>query len=159
MEMDHRPGATLSQHGDGTHRQSKEEYMEVKAKPDTRLNQLVRSRAIEWQPLDEQGVSGVCVKVLRVDAEAGRAPTILLKFEPGASYPAHRHPGGEEIFVLEGDIRLGKDRLLAGDYLYTAPGNTHGVQSDEGCVVLVSVPQEVEKLPPRVPAPPDQPPR
>lgn len=127
--------------------------MDVRIRPDTRLNQLVRSRAIEWQPLDEPGVSGVYVKVLRVDAEAGRAPTILLRFDPGAAYPAHRHPGGEEIFVLEGDIRLGKDRLQAGDYLYTAPGNTHGVQSDEGCVVLVSVPQEVEKLPPRAAAP------
>ena len=120
--------------------------MEVKIKPDPKLNQLVRSHAIEWQPLDEPGVIGVYVKVLRFDPSAGRAPTILLKFDPGATYPGHIHPGGEEIFVLEGDIRLGKDRLHAGDYLYTAPGNIHAVQSEAGCVVLVSVPQEVEKL-------------
>jgi quercetin dioxygenase-like cupin family protein len=120
--------------------------MQIKVKPDPKLNQLVRSGTIEWQPLSEPGVSGVFVKVLRFDASADRAPTILLKFEPGATYPGHIHPGGEEIFVLEGDIRLGKDRLLAGDYLYTAPGNIHAVQSDAGCVVLVSVPQEVEKL-------------
>jgi quercetin dioxygenase-like cupin family protein len=120
--------------------------MEVKIKPDPSLNQLVRGGAVDWRSLDEPGVSGVFVKVLRFDAAAGRAPTILLKFDPGATYPAHLHPGGEEIFVLEGDIRLGKDRLHAGDYLYTAPGNIHAVQSDAGCVVLVSVPQEVEKL-------------
>jgi quercetin dioxygenase-like cupin family protein len=120
--------------------------MEVKIKPDPKLNQLVRSSAIEWQPLDEPGVSGVYVKVLRFDTSALRAPTILLKFDPGATYPGHTHPGGEEIFVLEGDIRLGKDRLHAGDYLFTAPGNIHAVQSDAGCVVLVSVPEEVEKL-------------
>lgn len=120
--------------------------MEVKIKPDPKLNQLVRSSAIEWQPLDEPGVSGVYVKVLRFDATARRAPTILLKFDPGATYPGHNHPGGEEIFVLEGDIRLGKDRLHAGDYLYTAPGNIHAVQSETGCVVLVSVPEEVEKI-------------
>ncbi|CAG0988193.1 hypothetical protein MTYP_02135 [Methylophilaceae bacterium] len=121
--------------------------MEVKIKPDTKLNQLVRSSAVQWQPLTEPGVSGIYVKVLRFDAAQGRAPTILLKFDAGATYPGHIHPGGEEIFVLEGDIRLGKDRLHAGDYLYTAPGNIHAVHSEAGCVVLVSVPQEVEKLP------------
>jgi hypothetical protein len=34
--------------------------------------------------LAEPGVTGVFVKVLRFDEEQGRAPTILLKFEPGA---------------------------------------------------------------------------
>jgi len=120
--------------------------MEVKIKPDPKLNQLVRSSVIEWQPLEEPGVSGVYVKVLRFDSSARRAPTILLKFDPGSTYPGHIHPGGEEIFVLEGDIRLGKDRLHAGDYLYTAPGNIHAVQSEAGCVVLVSVPEEVQKF-------------
>jgi quercetin dioxygenase-like cupin family protein len=121
--------------------------MEIKIQPDTKLNQLVRSSAVEWQPLNEPGVSGVYVKVLRFDAAQGRAPTILLTFDAGATYPGHMQPGGEEIFVLDGDIRLGKDRLHAGDYLYTAPGNIHAVRSEGGCVVLASVPQEVEKLP------------
>ncbi len=120
--------------------------MHIKQKPNPALNQLVRSNEIDWQPLDEPGVEGVYVKVLRFDSEAGRAPTILLKFDPGATYPGHIHPGGEEIFVLQGDIRLGKDHLYAGDYLYTAPGNVHAVFSDAGCVVLVSVPEEVEKI-------------
>ena len=96
-------------------------------------NQLVRSRDLDWRPLAEPGVTGISVKVLRFDAGAGRAPTILLKFEPGSSYPMHNHPGGEEIYVLEGEARLGKDHLRAGDYLYTAPGQ-------------VCVPQEVEIL-------------
>src|SRR5262245_588268 len=108
------------------------------------LNQLVRSLQVEWKPLAEPGVTGVYVKTLRFDKEAGRAPTILLKFDAGAKYPAHNHPGGEEIFVLEGDIAFGKDHLYAGDYLYTAPDNKHGVRSDGGCIVLVNVPQEVE---------------
>lgn len=120
--------------------------MEVRLKPNRALNQLVRSSAAEWQPLDEPGISGVWVKVLRYDQAVGRAPTILLKFEAEATYPAHNHPGGEEIFVLEGDITLGRDRLEAGDYLYTAPDNVHAVHSKGGCVVLVVVPQEVEVL-------------
>jgi quercetin dioxygenase-like cupin family protein len=90
-------------------------------------------------------VGGVAVKVLHFDEAAGRAPTILLKFDPGATYPAHNHPGGEEIYVQEGDIRLGTDHLRAGDYLYTAPSHTHGMRSEGGCIVLVVVPQEVVK--------------
>jgi quercetin dioxygenase-like cupin family protein len=107
-------------------------------------NQMVGSGRLEWRPLDEPGISGIHVKVLLYDPETRRAPTILLKFEAGAAYPAHNHPGGEEIFVLEGDLRLGKHHLFAGDYLYTAPGNIHAARSDGGCVVLVKNPKEVE---------------
>ena len=120
--------------------------MAASSNPTGALNQVARSHQIEWKPLDEPGVSGIFVKVLRVDKQAHRAPTILLKFEPGAKYPAHNHPGGEEVFVLEGDLKLGPDHLRAGDYLYTAPDNKHAVWSEKGCVVLVSVPQQVEIL-------------
>jgi quercetin dioxygenase-like cupin family protein len=118
----------------------------VTVRQNPRLNQLIRSGAAEWQPLDEPGITGVYVKVLRFDAATSRAPTILLKFDAGARYPAHLHPGGEEIFVLEGDIRLGKDHLRGGDYLYTAPNNIHAASSEEGCVVLVDIPQAVVLL-------------
>ena len=117
--------------------------MKETSKQTESLTQLVRSDQIEWKPLTEPGVSGVFVKVLRFDKETRRAPTILLKFEAGATYPAHDHPGGEEIFVIEGDLKLGKDHLHAGDYLYTSPNGKHAVRSENGCVVLVSVPEEV----------------
>jgi quercetin dioxygenase-like cupin family protein len=109
-------------------------------------NQFVSSSRLEWKPLAEPGVTGIEVKVLQYDREARRAPTILLRFAAGASYPAHVHPGGEEIFVLEGDLRLGRDHLYAGDYLYTAPGNIHAARSVGGCVALVKTPREVEIL-------------
>lgn len=107
-------------------------------------NQLVRTSRIEWQPLAEDGISGVYVKPLLFDAEQNRAPTILLKFEAGARYPLHNHPAGEEIFVLEGDIQLGKDHLTTGDYLFTAPGNLHAVRTSGGCIILLKASQEVE---------------
>jgi quercetin dioxygenase-like cupin family protein len=117
--------------------------MEAMSKQSESFTQLVRSDQIEWKPLAEAGVSGVFVKVLRFDKETGRAPTILLKFEAGATYPAHNHPGGEEVFVLEGDLKLGKDHLYAGDYLYTSPNGKHAARSENGCIVLVNVPEEV----------------
>jgi quercetin dioxygenase-like cupin family protein len=106
-------------------------------------NQIFRGTDMEWQPLNEPGITGIYVKGLLYDAEAGRSPTILLKFDPGARYPVHNHPAGEEIYVLEGDIHLGKDHLHAGDYIYTAPGNIHAVRTDGGCVVLLKAPEEV----------------
>ena len=117
--------------------------MEAISKQTESFTQLVRSDQIEWQPLTEPGVTGVFVKVLRFDKATRRAPTILLKFDAGATYPAHDHPGGEEIFVIKGDLKLGKDHLYAGDYLYTPPNGKHAVRSENGCVVLVSVPEEV----------------
>lgn len=115
----------------------------------TDQNQLVRSNKIEWMPLDEKTVTGVFIKSLMFDAETDRSPTILLKFEAGATYPLHNHPGGEEIFVLEGDVKLGKDELETGDYLFTAVDNKHRVSSKKGCVLLLKVPEQVEIIEPR----------
>lgn len=112
------------------------------------LNQISRTSELEWKPLVEDGVDtkGLFVKLLRWDEGSQRPPTFLLKFEPGASYPNHNHPAGEEVYVLEGEIRFGPDHLKAGDYLYTAPGKTHSAYSPLGCVLLFVVPEEVQIL-------------
>ena len=114
----------------------------------TNRNQLVRGNQTEWKPLVEEGVNtqGIFVKLLRFDEATQRPPTFLLKFDAGAGYPNHNHPAGEEIFVLEGEVRFGPDQLYAGDYLYTAPGETHSAFSKTGCVLLFVVPEEVEIL-------------
>lgn len=105
--------------------------------------QLVRTNESDWKLLNEPGVSGISVKVLRFDKDNGRAPTFLLKFEPGAAYPAHDHPAGEEVFVLQGEVTFGKHHLTAGDYMYTPPSGKHAVWSKQGCVMLLCVPEEV----------------
>ena len=108
---------------------------------------ITRSAA-EWTPLVEEGVrtEGIFVKALRIDDATKRAPTFILKFTPGASYPNHNHPGGEEVYVLEGEVRCGPNQLNAGNYLYTPHGATHSVFSRTGCVMLFVVPEEVEIL-------------
>jgi quercetin dioxygenase-like cupin family protein len=106
--------------------------------PDT----LVRTLDTDWTPLR---VPGVSVKVLRRDAATG-ASAALVRFEAGARFPAHNHPAGEEVFVLEGDFEVGPHRLVGGDYLYTPPGGRHAAASERGCVVLVTLPKPVEFL-------------
>src|SRR5262245_27162566 len=51
--------------------------------------------------------------------------SFILRFDPGASYPYHNHPGGEELFVLSGSCSIEGAMLEAGDYLYTPPGPKH----------------------------------
>jgi quercetin dioxygenase-like cupin family protein len=106
---------------------------------------ITRSTEKEWTPLEENGVryEGVFVKSLRFDAPTQRSKTILLKFESEASYPFHTHPAGEEIFVLEGGCEIEGEALRQGDYLYTPPDGKHSVRSENGCTLLLSIPEEV----------------
>ncbi len=106
---------------------------------------IVDTSTIEWQPLLESGINtnGIFVKPLRKD-QHGRSPSILLKFEAGASYPYHNHPAGEELFVLEGTCIIEGAILNQGTYLYTPPGFKHSVTSEKGCILLFIVPEEVE---------------
>jgi quercetin dioxygenase-like cupin family protein len=109
-------------------------------------NYIVRNIQKEWQPLIEKGIhyEGISVIPLHYDEAKDRSTTILLKFEPGATYPYHNHPGGEEIFVLCGEAILENITLLKGDYLYTPENFKHSVTTKTGCTMLFVVPEEVE---------------
>lgn len=83
--------------------------------------------------------------MLRQNRETGES-TALVRFEAGVRFPAHSHPGGEEIFVVEGDLQVGGERLRAGDYLYTPPDGTHAASTEGGCLMLVTLPKPIEIL-------------
>jgi quercetin dioxygenase-like cupin family protein len=103
---------------------------------------VVRGADAGWR---SSKVQGVAFRLLRRNTETGES-TALVRFDPGARFPAHNHPGGEEVFVLEGDVLIGPDRLAAGDYLYTPPAGQHAASSQGGCVFLVTLPKPVEIL-------------
>lgn len=55
-------------------------------------------------------------------------------FEPGASFPAHRHPGEEIIYVLSGTLEYGVEgqppvTLKAGDVLFVPAGVFHSARN------------------------------
>ena len=107
--------------------------------------QITKTNEAEWQPLVEEGIKtdGIDIKVLRYDEDTKRSPTFMLRFDAGASYPNRNHPAGEEVYVLDGEVRFGPDQLNAGDYLYTPPNASHSVFSRTGCIMLFVVPEEV----------------
>jgi len=80
---------------------------------------------------------GVTVRRLHVDRAGGRA-TMLVRMEPGSSYPGHRHGGFEECYVLSGDLRHGDRVMRGGDFERVDGGSCHGKQwSEEGCLLLI----------------------
>ena len=62
-----------------------------------------------WQPFGP----GVQLKLLHA---AGDVWSYLLKLEPGAQLPTHRHPVDEECMVLEGTVQVGELRVAAGGF-------------------------------------------
>lgn len=80
---------------------------------------------------------GVRARQLFVDREHQRV-TMLVRMDPGAAYPPHRHAGPEDCFVLEGDLDTGDHRMHAGDFSRAAEGSVHAVQSTRaGCLLLI----------------------
>jgi quercetin dioxygenase-like cupin family protein len=91
----------------------------------------------------DQG-DGVELAPLRV--VGGLAGTALLRFAAGARSPAHRHPGGEDLYVVSGRLRVGDVVLDAGDYLHTAPGGVHDAEAEAPTLVVITVPEPIEVL-------------
>ena len=61
---------------------------------------------------------------------------ILMRYEPGATIPRHRHLGDEQIWVLEGSVADDTGVCTAGNYARRPPGCVHSVKSETGALVL-----------------------
>ncbi len=108
-------------------------------------SRVIDTAAAAWRAFDE--APGVTYKVLN-KSESGSL-TLLLKFEPGSSYPTHTHPKGEEYFVLWGTLEDLGESFGPGAYIHHPPGSTHTPRSKAGCEVLIFLPAGVELRGPR----------
>ena len=82
-------------------------------------------------------VPGVRMKILTIDRERDRI-TMLVRGEPGASYPAHRHSGPEECYVIRGSVLVEGQLLRAGDFHHADGASDHGeLRTEEGVEVLL----------------------
>ena len=118
---------------------TREEMPEVD-RPATLLSILGRDR--EWIQVAE----GIQVKQFFVD-EASGIQTSLVKMAPGASLPAHRHTGVEQVFILEGDCNLNGEVLGPGDYHRAEGGSIHEItRTTNGTLFLLVAPANYEVL-------------
>lgn len=91
------------------------------------------------ESFEPTSVAGISARKLFVDVENDRV-TMLVRMEPGAAYPGHRHSGPEDCYVLQGDLIIEGERTLhGGDYVRAAPDSVHGVQSTRGGNLLLIV--------------------
>jgi anti-sigma factor ChrR (cupin superfamily) len=96
---------------------------------------LIRKGKGIWQATPFPGVE---VKQLFVDTATGNV-TSLVRMSSGAKYPAHRHAGHEQCYVLEGDLAFSDHTLYAGDYEVSAPATDHTpVTTHTGCLLLLT---------------------
>jgi anti-sigma factor ChrR (cupin superfamily) len=94
---------------------------------------------MDWSPSPSASVWRK--RVHRVGpAESGQV-TSVVRYDPGSHFPAHDHPGGEEILVLEGVFSDEHGDWPAGTYLLNPEGFRHAPFSDPGCVLFVKLRQ------------------
>jgi anti-sigma factor ChrR (cupin superfamily) len=97
-------------------------------------NHTITSTEGEWV---ETAMPGLRIKILAIDRARDRV-TMLLKGEPGARYPAHRHSGPEECYVISGSVFVEGRVLRAGDFHHAEAASDHGeAWTDEGVEVLL----------------------
>lgn len=96
----------------------------------------------------EERRPGVSWKVLW---EEGDRRAVLMRYEPGAVIPRHRHVGDEQIFVLEGSVSDDTGTCTAGNFARRPPGCVHTVHSPGGAVVLAIMSGPTEPVPERSP--------
>ncbi|MFK7891108.1 MAG: cupin domain-containing protein [Granulosicoccus sp.] len=68
----------------------------------------------------------------------------LLRYEPGASVPRHRHAGLEIVQMLEGEQSDERGTYHVGDVVLNPEGTEHSVRSETGCVALLIWERPVE---------------
>ena len=81
---------------------------------------------------------GVSYKSLFVDRETAMH-TLLLRLEPGARYPRHRHKRPEQCLVLRGEVEIDATlRIEAGDFEWADGETIHdSISTATGCELLI----------------------
>ncbi len=84
---------------------------------------------------------GVWRKPLDRDGGEVARATSIVRYAPGASFAAHSHDAGEEIFVLEGVFEDDAGSYRAGTYVRNPPGSSHAPGSTSGSKLFVKLRQ------------------
>jgi quercetin dioxygenase-like cupin family protein len=80
---------------------------------------------------------GIACKILSRDRNRQRV-SMLVRLEPGHSYPPHQHAAIEELHLLEGELWIDDRKLRAGDYNKADAGTIDKrVWSETGCMCVL----------------------
>ena len=99
----------------------------------------IDSEALQWSA--SPGGEVLRKRLHRVGPPESGQVTSLVRYNPGSRFPAHPHPEGEEILVLEGVFSDEHGDWPAGTYLLNPEGFHHAPFSKEGCLLFVKLRQ------------------
>ena len=99
----------------------------------------VDTRAMSWTPSPSGTVWRKRVHLVG-PPESGQV-TSVVRYEPDSSFPAHDHPEGEEILVLDGVFSDEHGDWPAGTFLLNPEGFRHAPFSKPGCTLFVKLRQ------------------
>jgi anti-sigma factor ChrR (cupin superfamily) len=99
--------------------------------PDDRERVCIRTDESAWLP---GLVDGLSVLPLH---EFGAEHTALVRWAPGTRFKPHMHPGGEEIFVLDGTFEDESGVYPKGAWLRNPAYSRHEPFSRAGCTIFV----------------------
>lgn len=111
--------------------------------------EVVLPPAPRWQEAAWKNVApGITCKLLATDTKR-KVVSMLVRLDPGASYPAHVHANVEELHLLSGELWIDDRKLDPGDYNRGEPGGAdHRVYSETGCTcVLVTSTEDILMTP------------
>ncbi|MGI9233908.1 MAG: cupin domain-containing protein [Woeseiaceae bacterium] len=106
---------------------------------DLSIRAAVRSGEMEWTSSPSGTVWRKRVHLVG-PPESGQV-TSIVRYEAESSFPAHDHPDGEEIFVLDGVFSDEHGDWAAGTYLLNPEGFRHAPFSKLGCLLFVKLRQ------------------
>lgn len=95
---------------------------------------VIDTRTAEWSPGLVDGL-----KVLPLH-EYGTENVALVRWAPNTKFQPHRHRGGEEILVIEGEFRDEHGRYPAGSWIRNPDRSQHApFTGDQGALIYVKV--------------------
>lgn len=97
---------------------------------------VVDSDTLAWQASPSPLVQRRLLE--RLGGEVARA-TSIVRYEAGATFDAHVHELGEEIFVIDGTLSDEYGNYGPGTYLKNPPGSSHAPFSEGGCTLFVKL--------------------
>ena len=93
----------------------------------------------DQEPWIASPMKGVDRRMLdRIGDEVARATTIV-RYEPGSSFSAHTHAGGEEFLVLDGVFQDEHGDFPVGTYVRNPPTTSHTPSSAPGATIFVKL--------------------
>ncbi len=109
-------------------------FVKLRQYPGKRRRQIIIDTHGEgWRPGSTPGV-----QVIGLYAEDGYPESMeLARIDPDTRFTPHDHPGGEEVFFIEGGYEDEFGAYGPGSWVRYPPGSRHEVYSEAGCLIYL----------------------